>query len=85
MGMVVRVCDSGNVVKKIVLNLTRRSRRFLFDATGVEFPLGRTRLSVDCRFEPPCRVTGDVELKSSVVIGAFPLLMECVVRGRSVI
>ena len=58
-------------MKNLILQLTRRSRRFVFEATGVEFPLGRTRLSADCRFEPPCRVTGDVELKSSIEIGAF--------------
>ena len=71
MGMAARICASGEDVKSLILQLTRRSRRFVFEATGVEFPLGRTRLSADCRFEPPCRVTGDVELKSSIEIGAF--------------
>ena len=58
-------------MKTLVLHLTRRSRRFVFEATGVEFPVGRMRISRNCRFEPPCRVTGDVEFKSSVSIGAF--------------
>ena len=58
-------------MKNLTLHLTRRSRRFLFEATGVELPLGRTRMSTKCRFEPPCRITGDAELKSPVCIGAF--------------
>ena len=62
---------SDDAMKTLVMHLTRRSRRFVFEATGIEFPVGRTRISYECRFEPPCRVTGDMEFKSRITVGAF--------------
>lgn len=56
---------------KLLIWSTRRVRRFIRSATGVEFPLGRLRLSNACSFERPCRQTGDVDFKSAISFGAF--------------
>lgn len=68
--------------------VTGRVQRLIREATGVELPRGRVRLSADCSFEPPCRVTGDVEFKSGVRVGAFTSLDGLrgtgVVRGATV-
>lgn len=58
-------------MKYLVLQITRRTQNFIFKATGVQLPCGRIRISEGCSFEPPCRVTGDVDLKSDFSIGAF--------------
>ena len=55
----------------VVLRLTRRSRRFLFEALGVELPVGKNRISDECALETPCTIKGSVNLKSSVQVGAF--------------
>lgn len=65
------MCRAEIQMKNTLLQITRRTRRLIFDAVGVQFPVGRLRISPECVFEPPCRVTGDVELKSPVSIGAF--------------
>lgn len=57
--------------KKLLIWSTRRVRRFIRSATGVEFPLGRLRLSNACLFERPCRLTGDIDFKSAISFGAF--------------
>ena len=54
-----------------VLRLTKRSRRFVFKALGVQLPVGKSRIANDCTFECPCAVTGGVNLKSSIHVGAF--------------
>lgn len=50
---------------------TKRVRRLIREATGVELPTGRLRLSRDCSFEGPCRLTADIDFKSQVSFGAF--------------
>ena len=50
---------------------TKRVRRLIREATGVELPTGRLRLSRDCSFEGPCRLTADIDFKSPVSFGAF--------------
>ncbi len=57
--------------KSIFIWSTTRVRRFIRDATGVELPLGHIRLSKDCSFECPCRLTGDIDFKSAISFGAF--------------
>jgi len=57
--------------KNICIWVTGRVQRLARSATGVELPKGRIRLSEDCSFESPCRVTGDIEFKSGVRVGAF--------------
>ena len=54
-----------------VLRLSRRSRRFVFQAFGVDLPLGKNRIANDCVFESPCTIKGSVNLKTSVRVGAF--------------
>ena len=54
-----------------VLRLTRRVKRMLFDATGVEFSLGKNRIATDCSFETPCMIKGGVNLKTRIRVGAF--------------
>ena len=50
---------------------TKRVRRLIREATGVELPMGRLRISRECSFEGPCRLTGDIDFKSPVSFGAF--------------
>lgn len=57
--------------KKILIWSTRRIRRLIQNATGIEFPLGRLRISDSCSLERPCRLTGDIDFKSKVSVGAF--------------
>lgn len=57
--------------KRLLVWSTRRVRQLIRSATGVELPLGRLRISDECSFERPCRLTGDIDFKSAVSFGAF--------------
>lgn len=74
--------------RNLCIWVTSRVQRLIREATGVELPCGRIRLGSSCSFEPPCRVTGDVEFKSGVTVGAFTsfdgLKGTGVVRGAAV-
>ena len=54
-----------------VLRPTKRSKRFLFQATGVGLPAGKNRIANDCVPEGPCAIEGAVNLKTSIKVGAF--------------
>lgn len=55
----------------IVLRLTQRAARLVFEATGLRLPAGKNRISRECVFESPCIVKGGVNLKTPVRVGAF--------------
>lgn len=57
--------------KYIVLNLTRRVARLMYSHLGVAFVQGKHHINGNCTFEPPCRITSCVDLKSEVHVGAF--------------
>ena len=71
-----------------VLRLTKRSRRFLFKATGVDLPVGKSRIDASCRFEGPCMVGGSVNLKTQIRVGAFTTFDgdrgDCRIRNLSI-
>lgn len=74
--------------RNLCIWVTGRVQRLIREVTGVELPRGRIRLGSSCSFEPPCRVTGDVEFKTGVTVGAFSsfdgLKGTGVVRGATV-
>lgn len=57
--------------KYSVLRLTGRASDLLKRGLGVWFPKGKTRISKSCEFEPPCKITGAVNCKTTVKVGAF--------------
>lgn len=57
--------------KYVVLRLSGRAVDLLKRGLGVWFPKGKTRISMSCEFEPPCKITGAVNCKTAVKVGAF--------------
>lgn len=58
-------------MKYVTLRLSRSLAKFIRRATGVDFRVGKRKLSRICAFEPPCRVSGSVETRTPIEIGAF--------------
>ena len=54
-----------------VLRLNRFIRAFIKHRTGIDFTSGKVRISSQCRFESPCRITGAVNCKTHIEVGAF--------------
>ena len=56
---------------KAVVNLTSSLRLRLWRATGILMPLGKHRISPQCRFESPCALNSCLLTKTSLEVGAF--------------
>lgn len=54
-----------------VLRLNGFLRRFINRRTGISFMASKVRISPECRFESPCCITGAVNCKTRIEIGAF--------------
>lgn len=54
-----------------VLRLNRFIRAFIKRRTGIEFTASKVRISSKCKFESPCRITGAVNCKTHIEVGAF--------------
>ena len=54
-----------------VLRLNRFIRAFIKRRTGIEFAASKVRISSKCKFESPCRITGAVNCKTHIEVGAF--------------
>ena len=57
--------------KYTVLRMNRFIRAFIKRRTGIEFTAGKVRISSKCKFESPCRITGAVNCKTHIEVGAF--------------
>lgn len=57
--------------KYAVLRMNGFLRRLVERATGISFTSSKVRISPECRFESPCRITGAVNLKTHIEVGAF--------------
>ena len=57
--------------KYTVLRTGRFVRAFIRRRTGIEFTGGKVRISSKCKFESPCRITGAVNCKTCIEVGAF--------------
>ena len=55
----------------VVLRLNSFLRKFVANCTGVLFDSNKVRISSLCKFESPCRITGAVNCKTHVEVGAF--------------
>ena len=73
-----------SVVRKgyAVLRIGRRARALMFRALGISLPAGKSRIAPCNSFEPPCSVTGSVNLKTRVSVGAFTAFDGDVRDGR---
>ena len=69
-----------------VLRMNRLIRALVKRWTGIEFTAGKVRISPECRFEAPCRITGAVNCKTHIEVGAFTTFdgEECDGRIRNV-
>ena len=54
-----------------VLRLNRFIRAFIKRLTGIEFTGGKVRISSQCKFESPCKITSAVNCKTHIEVGAF--------------
>lgn len=54
-----------------VLRLNAFFRNVVERCTGIFFTASKVKISQECRFESPCRITGAVNCKSHIEIGAF--------------
>lgn len=55
----------------VVLRMNRFVRAIVKWRTGIDFTARKVRISPKCKFESPCRITGAVNCKASVEVGAF--------------
>ena len=60
-----------HIMKYVTLRLNRMMAKLVYRFTGVDFCYGKRKLSKMCSFEAPCRVSGSVETRTHVEIGAF--------------
>ena len=69
-----------------VLRLNSLLRKFVAKCTGVLFTSNKVRVSSLCKFESPCRITGAVNCKTHIEVGAFTTFEgeECDGRIRNV-
>ena len=69
-----------------VLRTNRFIRALIKRRTGIEFTGGKVRISSQCKFESPCRITGAVNCKTHIEVGAFTTFdgEECDGRIRNV-
>lgn len=69
-----------------VLRMNRLLRTLVNRWAGIEFTAGKIRISPECRFESPCRITGAVNCKTHIEVGAFTTFdgEECDGRIRNV-
>ena len=74
--------------KYVVLRLSGRAVDLLKRGLGVWFPKGKTRISKSCEFEPPCKITGAVNCKTEIKVGAFTSFDgdagDCLIRNVTV-
>ena len=57
--------------KHLALRLYGRAANLLKEVVGVWITKKKTHISKLCEFEPPCKITGAVNLKTQVKVGAF--------------
>ena len=70
----------------VVLRLNYLLRKFVARYTGILFTSNKVRVSSLCKFESPCRITGAVNCKTHIEVGAFTTFdgEECDGRIRNV-
>jgi acetyltransferase-like isoleucine patch superfamily enzyme len=57
--------------KYTVLRMNRLTRALIKRWIGIDFTADKVRISSKCKFESPCRITGAVNCKTHIEVGAF--------------